>query len=343
MRDFKSMKRQRGRNRKPGGGGGQGHGNNPNRAFDSNGPEGIKVRGNAQHVYERYQQLARDATSAGDRVLAENFLQHAEHYFRLIRAMQPNRPVAEIAARDATAAGFDIDFEDESGVPQVDPGFLAEQQAHEKAQADGEHREQRDDRDFRRDRDNRDRDNRDRDSRDRSEGRDRDRDFNRDRDNRDRDRNRDDRQRDDRPREDRAREDRPREDRSREDRPREDRPREDRPREDRAEGQNGEGRRESRRERFERQRGDRRPRYGEEDRSGDPLAVVQPGAEPLVAREEEASPRLRSDNGDESHMPAFLGRAAPTLAETAPDAPVEKPKRAPRKRKAAAETAGEDA
>jgi hypothetical protein len=295
MRDFKSMKRQRGRNRKPGGGGGQGHGNNPNRAFDSNGPEGIKVRGNAQHVYERYQQLARDAASGGDRVLAENFLQHAEHYFRLIRAMQPNRPVADIAARDATAAGFDIDFEDESGIPQVDAAFEAESQAA--SQDGGDNREARGE--YNRDRDNRDRDNRDRD-----------RDYNRDRD--------------------RQRDDRPREDRPREDRPRDDRPRDDRARDDRQ--GDGEGRRESRRERFERQRGERRPRYGEEDRA-DPMAVVQPQAAPLVEREEKPSPRLRGEDGGESHMPAFLGRAAPSASESAEAAPVEKPKRAPRKRK----------
>jgi hypothetical protein len=114
MRDFKGMKRSRNRNRRSGGSQ-QGQNNNPNRSFDSTGPEGIKVRGNAQTVYERYQQLARDATSAGDRILAENYLQHAEHYFRLLRIMQPNRPVSEIAAREGANAGFDIDFEDESG------------------------------------------------------------------------------------------------------------------------------------------------------------------------------------------------------------------------------------
>ena len=86
MRDFKGMKRQRGRNRKPGGN--QGNSANPNRSWDSQGPENIKVRGNAQTVYERYQQLARDATSSGDRVLAENYLQHAEHYNRIIAAAQ---------------------------------------------------------------------------------------------------------------------------------------------------------------------------------------------------------------------------------------------------------------
>ena len=73
MRDFKGMKRQRGRNRGAGGGGNNGgkQQHNANRAFDSNGPEGIKVRGAAQGVYEKYQQLARDAATGGDRVLAE--------------------------------------------------------------------------------------------------------------------------------------------------------------------------------------------------------------------------------------------------------------------------------
>ena len=63
MRDFKGMKRQRGRNR-PGGGGGGGGGKpgNANLAFDSQGPENLKVRGSAQHIFEKYQQLARDAT-----------------------------------------------------------------------------------------------------------------------------------------------------------------------------------------------------------------------------------------------------------------------------------------
>ena len=120
------MKRQRGRNRKPGGGNGA-NSANPNRSWDSQGPENIKVRGNAQTVYERYMQLARDASSAGDRVLAENYLQHAEHYFRVLRALQPARPVSEIAQRELSNQGFDIDFEDESGAQAA--AFLAAQQA----------------------------------------------------------------------------------------------------------------------------------------------------------------------------------------------------------------------
>ncbi len=122
MRDFKGMKRQRGRNRNGGGGGGGKPQHNSNRAFDSNGPDGMKVRGAAQHVYEKYQQLARDAHTAGDRVTAENFLQHAEHYFRVMRAMQPLRPVSEIIGRDQFASGYDIDFEDESGPPPIAEG-----------------------------------------------------------------------------------------------------------------------------------------------------------------------------------------------------------------------------
>lgn len=86
------MKRQRGRGRKPGGGFHPNqHHHHPNRAMESNGPD-IKVRGPAAHIYERYLQLARDAASSGDRVLSENYLQHADHYFRLVRQMQPAMP-----------------------------------------------------------------------------------------------------------------------------------------------------------------------------------------------------------------------------------------------------------
>ncbi|HEX5005728.1 MAG TPA: DUF4167 domain-containing protein [Hyphomonadaceae bacterium] len=78
------MKRQRGRGRKPGGGGGN-HGNRP---LESNGPE-VKIRGTAAQIYEKYSQYARDAQSSGDRVKYENYLQHAEHYFRIMVATMP--------------------------------------------------------------------------------------------------------------------------------------------------------------------------------------------------------------------------------------------------------------
>jgi len=53
------------------------------RVYESNGPD-VKIRGTANHVAEKYLQLARDAQSSGDPVSAENYFQHAEHYFRLI-------------------------------------------------------------------------------------------------------------------------------------------------------------------------------------------------------------------------------------------------------------------
>jgi hypothetical protein len=57
------------------------------RVYDSNGPD-IKIRGTAAHIAEKYLQLARDSQSSGDPVAAENYYQHAEHYFRLIAAAQ---------------------------------------------------------------------------------------------------------------------------------------------------------------------------------------------------------------------------------------------------------------
>ena len=81
------MKRQRGRGRKP-------NHNNSNRNFESNGPE-IKVRGSASTIYDKYQQLARDAASSGDRIKAESFLQHAEHYFRIVKTQQAAQQAAQ--------------------------------------------------------------------------------------------------------------------------------------------------------------------------------------------------------------------------------------------------------
>src|ERR1700691_2382957 len=57
------------------------------RSYDSRGPD-VRIRGAAQHVAERYLQLARDADTASNPVAAENYLQHAEHYFRLIAVAQ---------------------------------------------------------------------------------------------------------------------------------------------------------------------------------------------------------------------------------------------------------------
>ena len=77
MRPSQKQNRPRGRGgRKP-------SGNNINRVYESAGPEG-KVRGTPQQIVDKYLSLARDAQTSGDRVVAENFLQHAEHYQRIV-------------------------------------------------------------------------------------------------------------------------------------------------------------------------------------------------------------------------------------------------------------------
>src|ERR1700719_2304241 len=105
-------------------------GQNPmTRVFESNGPD-IKIRGTASHVAEKYVQLARDARSSGDPVAAENYYQHAEHYFRLIAAAQEqfrqNQPQPrtenEMASEDS-----DDDSESFSNFGQ-EPGFVPVQQ-----------------------------------------------------------------------------------------------------------------------------------------------------------------------------------------------------------------------
>ncbi len=89
------QKRMRGRSGGGSGGGGGGSNNNNHRksqnpltrVYESNGPD-VKIRGTASHIAEKYMQLARDAQSSGDPVAAENYFQHAEHYFRLIATAQ---------------------------------------------------------------------------------------------------------------------------------------------------------------------------------------------------------------------------------------------------------------
>ncbi len=89
-------KRMRGRNRR---------GPNPlTRSYESNGPD-VKVRGTAQHIAEKYTQLARDAHVSGDPVMAESYLQHAEHYYRLIAAAQ----AAQLALANGTVGEDDED------------------------------------------------------------------------------------------------------------------------------------------------------------------------------------------------------------------------------------------
>ena len=81
MRSSKSRSRNKNRTPRPSGG------NIINRVFESSGPDG-KVRGTPQQIIEKYNQLHRDAQLSNDRVNAENFAQHAEHYTRLLSEAQ---------------------------------------------------------------------------------------------------------------------------------------------------------------------------------------------------------------------------------------------------------------
>jgi hypothetical protein len=289
MRDFKGMKRQRGRNRggNTGGGGGGKPQHNVNRAFDSNGPDGVKIRGNAQHVFEKYQQLARDAASAGDRILAENYLQHAEHYFRVLRAVQPQRPPSDFLGRDTFTSGFDIDFEDEGNNNFVEGDASAEGDAQPSMDDGGEARAEQP---YRNDQNR--------------EPRDQQRDWGRERQER---------------RDQQRREERPRDERPREDRPRDDRPRDERPR-DRF--QRGEGRFNDRPAREDRSREEREPR---DSQPRDPLAVVEPEPGPLGG---EGGHHLRSQDGGLSPAPAFLQARADRPPESvAEDSEPRRPRR----------------
>ncbi len=110
--------KQRSRN-KPGNNGNQHNqqrrpnmGNVINRVFESAGPDG-KVRGTPQQIIDKYQMLARDAQLAGDRVAAENYLQHAEHYSRLLGDAQRQQAETRFSQeRDEGQRGDDSQRDD---------------------------------------------------------------------------------------------------------------------------------------------------------------------------------------------------------------------------------------
>src|ERR1700760_3549629 len=104
-------------------------GQNPmTRVFESNGPD-IKIRGTASHIAEKYLQLARDARSSGDPVAAENYYQHAEHYFRLIAAAQEqfrqNQPQQQPRPDEMTSEDGEDDGDNYSNFGQ-EPGFVSQ-------------------------------------------------------------------------------------------------------------------------------------------------------------------------------------------------------------------------
>lgn len=122
------QKRMRGRNNNR-------RGSNPmTRVYESNGPD-VKVRGTAHHIAEKYQQLARDAHSSGDYVAAENYYQHAEHYQRLIAALQ---------GQMATQPGFgredemeDDEMDDVGGYDAPQPNYQPREQNYQQRDGQG--------------------------------------------------------------------------------------------------------------------------------------------------------------------------------------------------------------
>ena len=117
------------RGRNNGGGGNNGNGRKgPNpltRNYESNGPD-VKIRGSAQQIAEKYTTLARDAQSAGDRVIAENYLQHAEHYNRIIAAAQGQMQHQHVHhSRDDVDDDSDQDREEFDNQGNVQPATAA--------------------------------------------------------------------------------------------------------------------------------------------------------------------------------------------------------------------------
>ena len=94
------------------------------RSYESNGPD-VKIRGNAQHVAEKYLQLARDAHTGGDPVAAENYLQHAEHYFRLIAAAQAAQAMAQSGQPRLAGEGDGDDLEDDDDYSALSDRFAS--------------------------------------------------------------------------------------------------------------------------------------------------------------------------------------------------------------------------
>jgi len=124
MRPQQQGRRQRNRNNS---GGNNRRNQNPlSRNYESNGPD-VKIRGNAQVIADKYATLARDALSSGDNVMAENYLQHAEHYNRIIMAAQ-----AQMQAQREERGQDDQDSDDGD-----------EDNAPEAAASDGGDRDQR--------------------------------------------------------------------------------------------------------------------------------------------------------------------------------------------------------
>jgi hypothetical protein len=98
--------------------------NNKMQVFDSNGPD-VRIRGTAHQICEKYLALAKDAASSGDKCMAENYLQHAEHYQRIInewnaqnnRTESSDRPERKEERKESYSADKGKSGDDELGLP----------------------------------------------------------------------------------------------------------------------------------------------------------------------------------------------------------------------------------
>lgn len=123
MRPQQQNRRMRGRNNNNNNNNNSNNRKGPNpltRNYESNGPD-VKIRGSAQQIAEKYATLARDAHSAGDRVMAENYLQHAEHYNRIIAAAQAQMPIQQFQ-NNRDEFDDDLDEERDEQAQQQDNG-----------------------------------------------------------------------------------------------------------------------------------------------------------------------------------------------------------------------------
>jgi hypothetical protein len=311
MRPQQQNRRMRGRNNNNNPNRGKGGPNPLTRSYESNGPD-VKIRGNAQQIAEKYATLARDAQSSGDRVMAENYLQHAEHYNRIIAAAQAQMPIQNFQQNrddfddEDGEDRDDMDFQGNSGGEQpaqngngpqpVIEGMPAEVALNGETGGEGQNRH----RDSFRNRDGRDRDGR---------NRDRNRDF------QNRNGNGDYQRRDFNRRDDQRNEGQRNEGQH-------------------SEGQRNEGQR-NEGQRGHEQRADDQQRRDNQSFAGRPVNEQPlPAAQPQVAQVE--------DVADDS-LPAFLtgGNAEPAAAAAPAEAP-RKPRR-PRKPREAAEASGSEA
>lgn len=133
-------------NRRPRGGRSNAGGNRPgsgnnrrqnggNRNFDSNGPDG-KIRGTANQVYDKYMALGTDAQTSGDRVAAENYFQHAEHYFRIIAA-NTAPPKEKQPSENSDNPSASSEDENTASIPRKSGSRRNEEQASENEENDG--------------------------------------------------------------------------------------------------------------------------------------------------------------------------------------------------------------